>query len=256
MKIHLNVLARPMSSHEAEFEQLVDLLDAALWRAPDTPNPYTTTKSKGLLWWRKERVFDFEAAYARIDAISEPHFTQLGAPVVGRDAEANEWLKKALANKEIEAKSEADALERYGGFHVLELLPENDGFPIYSAFNWDRNFDRACFYGTALQACSSVVGEELTTYLHGPLLASELAEWGQKLRLRADELAQKHQLESVLGQRDPMIDEDPAATVQIVDQAARWAAFWSSRGHGTTPLSNHIKTHQSGDTTRLRDFAN
>lgn len=237
MDIHLNVLARPLPGHEAEFEELVDLLDAAPWGRTQPPNPYTTTRATGLFGWRKETVFDFDAANARFDEVSEPHYALLGAPVVGRDPEADTWLQQAVTDKEIDAKSDADALKRYCGLHVLDVLPACDGFPVYSAHNWDRSFDRACFYGTVLHACSSLIGDELVEYLHGPLLAPELAEWGDKLRHWADVFAEENQLTAILGDRDFVSDDDPDATLHIVDQMARWAAYWSSRGHGSAPFT-------------------
>ena len=187
--------------------------------------------------WRKKEVFDTDAALARFDEISQDPGITLNAPVVGRDAKADAWVQDAFAKRWLKAKNADDAVKRYDGLYVYDLLPVNDGFPVYSPYSWDKGHDRTTLYGTVIGAFEDQIGNALTTNLHGPLLASELAEWGGELRRWADDYAKTHQLEAILGNRGFISDNDggPEICLHIVDQAARWAVFWSDRGHGSDP---------------------
>ena len=236
MTIHLDVLPKPLSGYEDEFEQLIELLDSAQWAPPKTASSYIIIKSTGLFGWgKKKRVFDFEAANARLDEISEPCYTHLGAPIVGKDLEADEWLKKAFARKELDAKNETEALQKFKGLYALDVLPVCDGFPVYSASTWNKGYDRTIFYGPVFEACESLIGKELSEGIYGPLFASELAIWSKKLRSWADEFAKINNLEAILGDRNFKSDRDPDVSLHIVDQMARWSQFWSSKGHGSIP---------------------
>ena len=238
MDIILNVMSRPLAGYDSEFEKLVDWIDTSRFSNPTSPHPYTIYKSTGFLGLgRKKEVFDIDAALARFHEISQHSGVTLNAPVVGRDAQADEWALEAFAKGWLNAKNAADAVTRYKGLYVFDLLPTCDGFPVYSPSSWDRGYDRTSLNGTVLDAFEEEIGTDLTEYLHGPILAGELAEWARKLRLWADNYAQTHQLETILGNRDFISDDDggPETCLHIVDQTARWAAFWSARGHGAEP---------------------
>ncbi len=239
MGIILNVLPRPLAGHEAEFEQLVDWIDTSHYGNPAQPHPYTIRQSTGLFGWgRKKDVFDTEAAVARFHKISEHPGVTLKAPIVGRDADANEWAQQAYEKGWLAADNARDVVTKYNGLFVFDLLPIGDGFPVYSPSFWDKGYDRPSFYGAVIDAFDELLGAELVAYLHGPLLASELAEWAGKLRRWADEYARTHQRDAILGDRDFVSPDDGGADtcLHIVDQAARWAAFWSDLGHGAEPV--------------------
>ncbi|MEP5760949.1 MAG: hypothetical protein ABJ327_16880 [Litoreibacter sp.] len=245
MEIYLNVLPRPLPGHEEEFEELVDLLDAGRWGNPPQPHAYTMFKRSGFFGlWQKKEVFDIDAATARFEEISQSAGVTLNAPTVGRDAAADEWAQQAFRNGWLQAQSETDAVEHYKGLHVFDLLPTCDGFPVYSPSTYDKGFDLPTLNGTLIAAYnndplySDDIEESLTTGLYGTLLATELAAWGVRLRKWADSYARTHGFEDVLGDRDFDLDAhtDPEICLHIIDQAARWAAFWSGRGHGAEPI--------------------
>ena len=238
MKINLNVLRRPRDGHEAEYEQLVDWIDTSHWGMPQQPHPYVKQGQAGVFGlWRRKDVFDSDAAIARFNEISEHPGSTLNAPVVGRDSDANKWAQDAVTKGWLKAKTPDDAVTRYKGLYVYDLMTVNDGFPIYSPNKWDKGYDRTTLYATVIAAYEDQIGNDLTTYLYGPLLASELAEWAGKLRRWADDYAQKHQMQAILGDREFISDDDggPETVLHIVDQAARWASFWSAKGHGAEP---------------------
>lgn len=238
MEINLNVLPRPLAGHEDEFEQLVDWIDTSHWGTPQQPHPYAKQERAGMFGlWRKQEVFDTDAAIARFNAISEHPGSTLNAPVVGRDGAADEWARAAVSKGWLQADNPDDAVKKHDGLYVYDLLPASDGFPVYSPSTWDKGYDRTTLYGTVIDAFEDQIGKELTTYLHGPLLAAELAEWAGKLRRWADDHAQTHQMQAILGCRDFLSDNDggPETCLHIVDQAARWASFWSAKGHGAEP---------------------
>ena len=239
MEINLNVINRPLSTHEAEFETLVDLLDAGKWGNPAEPNPYTKQKRSGLFGLgRKKHVLDRNAAVDRLNGISQHPGVTLDAPVVGRDMAANAWVAEALANGILAAENVEQALEIYDGLFVFDLLPICDGFPVYSPSNWDKGYDRYTLHATVIEAYEPKIGNALTTYLYGLLLAAELAEWADKLRCWADDFAGQNQLEHILGDRNFHSEdlEKPDTCLHIIDQSARWATFWSERGHGCEPM--------------------
>jgi hypothetical protein len=189
-------------------------------------------------FWRKKLVFDFDAALARFESISEPMYVRLNPPVVGRDQEADAWVCDAYREGRITAKSEAKALAKFEGYRVLQLLPVCDGFPVYCSYEQNSEVDRTSFYGSVLGGWDTLDGTGLITDMHGPLLASELAAWAEKLHAWADDFAKTHNMSHIIGYRDYYAEDPsgPDTCLHIVDQLARWATYWSSRGHGSEPI--------------------
>lgn len=239
MDIALNVLPRPKPGREAEFETLLDLLDAGRWGNPPEPNPYMIEKRSGMLGlWRKKQVFDWDTAARRFDDISDDPGITLNAPVVGKHDQADAWAGQAVVKGELDAKTQAEALTKFKGLYVFELLPVCDGFPVYSPNIRDKGYDRSSFYGSILEAYEAQIGAELLETMHGPLLGTELAEWAVKLRNWADEFAKTLPTRDIIGNRDFVSDDDGGVEtcLHAVDQAARWAAYWSALGHGIEPV--------------------
>src|SRR5207342_3110258 len=111
-----NPMARPKRGHGEEF--------AKLFRALEIYEP-------------KEG----DAKLARFREISEAPFETLGAPRVGFDASANKWLASNLRDKRKRAK----AMVAMKGFYVLDLLPDCDGFPLYTNHGAYEGVDRYSF---------------------------------------------------------------------------------------------------------------
>ena len=71
---------------------------------------------------------------ARFQEITEPPYTQIDAPRVGYDEEADQWLLERLTKANQRDDFEA-VREKMHGHYVSELSPDSDGFPMYS--NWE-----------------------------------------------------------------------------------------------------------------------
>ena len=94
--------------------------------------------------------------------------------------------------------------------------------------------DRTSFRGKFLELCDEIIGQDLLNAAWSSMLAEELAEWGDALAEAVEAYAKAHNVTGVLGRPSVEFEEDTAQTkAHIVDSAARWARFWSRRGHGS-----------------------
>jgi hypothetical protein len=227
--------AKPKSGHEAEFE--------TLWRQlNEAAGILRPTAAQGF-WsglFRSTPKFDQDAAIARFQEITVPPYENLGAPVVGHDAEADAWVLSRHANGSLnlpEGSTTAQTLADFQGFHVLDLLPECDGFPVYTHADMYDGVDQTSFRGKFLESCTQVIGKDLLKRAWEPILARDLADYGGALRACADQFAIKSGNSKVIGNwAFEWKDEgDLASQLHVVDQAARWCLFWSMRGHGLEP---------------------
>ncbi|WP_172298747.1 hypothetical protein [Pseudoruegeria sp. HB172150] len=227
MGLDIIPLPRAKAGHEAEFREIFLKL-----RAPDTD------KRAGLWGKLKGRVpseREGQVLTQRFQEISEPHYLTIEAPEVGRDAAADEWVREAFAEGRLSGiQSVEDALAQLSGYRVLEIMPESDGFPVYSNGDAYEGVDRASFRGSFLTECENFLPEVLLNSAWKPMLAEELSAWGDAVAEEARKFAETEGVVQVLGKRD--IEEDletPARSAHIADSAARWALFWSARAHGS-----------------------
>ena len=87
------------------------------------------------------------------------------------------------------------------GYCVLDLVPLNDGIPVYS--NGGAGYcDAFSFRAQFLRDCRDILGEELLGegWIHHR--ATELKDYGTRLRNCAASFADKAGVAEVLGQRD------------------------------------------------------
>ena len=106
--------------------------------------------------WRQllERSFADEklskAQVARFQEISIPGYARIGAPRVGYDNAANQWIleaRNAKTHKEVAA-----ALQEFEGYYVVRLV-ECDGVPRYSHGGLYEGADETSFRGAFLNDC-------------------------------------------------------------------------------------------------------
>lgn len=235
MGLDMTVLARPAAGHEAEFEEIFVTLNIADGLLPDP-----ALEGKGFLarLFAARPAVDRDGLIKRSEAISEEPAVTLGAPVVGRDAEADAWVRAAHGRGELTGTwDSADAaLAGLDGTPVLAALPDCDGFPVYCNGGLYGGVDMTSFRGQVLRTCRGVLDRPLIDRAWKPMRAGELGDWGAALSEAAATAAREGGHQAVLGRREPVPDPtDPAAPVHIADQAARWAQFWSARGHGSVP---------------------
>lgn len=192
-------LARPRPEHVAEFAALLSRLQAT----------------------GDESVLD------RMNAIAIPPYETLGAPRIGIDDAADEWLRTRVSEDDF-----YDTSMKMHGYCVLDLLPPCDGFPTNQP-TWPK-LDRYTFRGLVLAGVRDDLGALLDEARY--MSADQLEDYGERVMARARRFARDHRImdvEQVSGL--PSEARSIASRARIMFAAARWCLFWSRRGHGLAP---------------------
>ena len=164
-------------------------------------------------------------------ALGIPSYETIKAPQVGRDAQADAWLREQYAADDNPDKPPFDEVyQDYQGYYVIELAPEQDSVPVYRAFGKDENV----FRGQFLADCQELIGEDLLNEAWSNHLAEEAVDYAQRLLAAVTPIAQQHGLEYLKDQYEPPEAEPESLESQlhIVYSLARWLIFYGSRGHG------------------------
>jgi hypothetical protein len=211
MGLDWDPLAKPKPGNEPEFEQLFKELlilenkDKSLWDR-----------------WLEITIDPFET---------------LQAPRIGFDAIADQWIAARYPGRSLKKPflTREKFVKEHHGCYVVELLPPNDGLPIYSNGFYRGWVELHSFRAKFLETCQDVLENELIEASWGHYLAADLKDYGQKLHDRAHAFAEKNNLLDVIDRREPPDEQDldnPAMQAHIVSSAAKWCLFWSERGHG------------------------
>lgn len=225
MGLDLTVLGRPKPAHEEEFRTLF----LQLTRGSPPAKRSILDRLRG-----RKRPTTKELS-ARFQELCIPHYVTIGAPVVGTDTAADRWVHTAMSEGSLpQFETTEAALKNLGGYYALEAMTECDGFPAYThAYAYD-GVDRASFRGSFLQDCKDILPRDLIERPWASMLAEELSEWGHSVASASRDAAVSENASHVLGKHD--IEDDfgsPARNIHIADSAARWAMYWSERGHGS-----------------------
>lgn len=191
--------------------------------------------------WRRllERSFAEEelskAEAARFQEICIPGYERIGAPRVGYDNAADQWIREARNAKTPEEV--AAVLNEFKGYYVVRLV-ECDGVPKYSNGGLYEGADQTSFRGSFLNDCRDVLGKSLLNDAWNHKFPDQAITYGKALLAAADaaEAAgrapkQRRTLLSRLGlarEREPIPITDQ---LNIVRAAGRWYIFWGERGH-------------------------
>jgi hypothetical protein len=176
-----------------------------------------------------------EAEVARFQEICIPGHERIGAPRVGFDMAANQWILEARKAKSPEEV--AAVLKEFSGFYVVRLV-KCDGVPKYSSAGAYEGADETSFRGAFLSDCGDVLNKDLLNDAWNHKFPEQAIAYGKAL-LAAAEAAEivggmpkkRSTLLSLLGlgkQREPMAI---AKQIDIVRAAGRWFLFWGERGH-------------------------
>lgn len=190
--------------------------------------------------WRRllERAFTdeelSETEIARLQEICIPGYQRIGAPRVGHDPAANEWILEARKGKTPE--DAAAVLKEFEGYYVVRLV-ECDGVPRYSNGGMYEGVDETSFRGAFLNDCKDVLSkfvldeawnhkfpEAAIAYGKALLAAADDAEAGRATRRRRTFLSR-------LGLTKAPQQVPLAEQLDIVRAAGRWFIFWGERGH-------------------------
>jgi hypothetical protein len=192
--------------------------------------------------WREllERIFSnkelSEAEVARFQEVSIPGYERIGAPRVGHDSAANQWILKARDAKTPEEM--AAVLNEFEGYHVVQLV-ECDGVPRFSHGGMYDGVDETSFRGAFLGACQTVLGKDLIDGAWDHKLPEQAVAYGRALLAAADAAeadgmfaaGHRKSLLSRLGLTKEPESIPVAEQFDIVRAAGRWFIFWGERGH-------------------------
>jgi hypothetical protein len=175
------------------------------------------------------------AEVARFQEICVPGYERIGAPRVGHDSAANQWILKARNAKTPDEV--AAALKEFDGYFVVRLV-ECDGVPKYSNAGMDAGADETSFRGGFLNDCRAVLSRALLHDAWNHKFPEEAVAYGKALLAAADaaEAAgrvskQRRTLLSRLGLAKERKPVPMAEQLDIVRAAGRWFIFWGERGH-------------------------
>jgi hypothetical protein len=191
--------------------------------------------------WRRllERSFAdedlSESEVARFQEISIPGHQRIGAPRVGDDSAATQWLLEAQKAKTPEEV--AAALKEFDGYYVVRLV-ECDGVPKYSNGGLYEGVDETSFRGAFLNDCLDVLSKDLLNDAWNHKFPEEAVAYGRVLLAAANaadvaggQLKRRRSLLSRLGLRKEPELVAIAEQLDIVRAAGRWFIFWGERGH-------------------------
>ena len=176
-----------------------------------------------------------EAELVRFHAISIPGYERVGAPRVGRDSAADEWMWKTRGAKTPEEC--AAVLKEFDGFYVLRLV-ECDGVPQYSHGGLYSGADETSFRGSFLKDCKNLLSKEVLNDAWGHKFPEEAVAYGRVLLAASEASAtiddtpkrRRGLLSRLLRSKEPR--SVPIAEQRLILRAAgRWYVFWGERGH-------------------------
>jgi hypothetical protein len=176
-----------------------------------------------------------KAEVARFAEISSPGYERIGAPRVGYDNTANQWILKAQNAKTSE--DTAAVLKKFEGYYVVRLV-ECDGVPKYSHGGLYEGADETCLRGAFLKDCQDVLSKDLLNEAWNHKFPEEAVAYG-KVLLAAAETAEAggrtpRKRRTLLSRLGLAKEPEPIAIpeqLEMVRTAGRWFIFWGERGH-------------------------
>ena len=165
--------------------------------------------------------------------VAEPPFARLGAPRIGHDEATEAWLHARVARSNRLAELDQIRADLHG-YHVLELLPPCDGFPVYSRCKEDDDLERYAFNAALVVEHAEVLGPALVARAGESMLVDAHADFAARLTDVANRYWLDHGLpEHVATIREPVFAEGtPERVGHVLYAAAKWCTYWSERGHG------------------------
>ena len=208
------------------------------WQPIDKPKPGHEAAFDSLYEEIVDSAKRTKSSWTRMGEIGISPYETLDAPRVGYDAAADQWSNREYAMRPLKKLlvSRRKWQEIFHSYYVLDLVPPNDGVPVYSNGGLGSYCEVYTFRARFLDFCEDMLALELLGEAWEHHRAGELRDYGARLREQAAAFAEQQGVTDVLGKRylPETIDdwEHPATKAHIVDSAARWCLFWGERGHG------------------------
>lgn len=218
MGLDMLPMGKPQPGFEKRFVEIFEMLTQN-----KIPQPSFWDKLKGKKNPTREELLE------EWQANQIPSYETIKAPRVGRDEEADQWIKNKYNQAEHEMTQE-QFVKQYDGYYVIELAKEEDGVPMYISLEQDENV----FRGQFLQDCIDIIGEDLVNEAWETKFANDALDYGNRLMAVADKLALTHNLAYLKTQRlPPDVDKDAMESkLHIVFSLAKWLIFYGKNGHG------------------------
>jgi hypothetical protein len=161
----------------------------------------------------------------RRDKICVSPWEEVGCPMIGRDAEADEWLRQRHRERRADPDDEwadlsfEEVLEECRGIYVEDLAREPEGIaliqgPLAGALN---------FRGRVISDAEAIVGEDLAEEAYHNHTADECLDFAARL----DQVIGEH---LGAGSASPPPIDEPELFALLA--AVQWLRFWGSRGFG------------------------
>lgn len=201
------------------------------WRPMGKPKPGYEDRFKELYRLISEKQVSGQTKEQMLEewfSIQIQTYETIKAPRVGRDKEAEDWIKEQYEESEKDVSLE-EFIKEFEGYYVILLAKELDGVPAYVAMGQDENV----FRGKFLDDCKDLIGEDLYEAAYVTKLADDTLKYGEQLMAVAEKLATEHNVTYLRDQRWP-----PEAygtmefRIHILYSAAKWLIFYGKNGHG------------------------
>jgi hypothetical protein len=218
MGLDMRPMGKPKIGFEKRFIEILEMVTK-----DKIPQPSFFDKLKGKKYPTKDELLQ------EWFANQIPTYETIKAPRVGRDKEADEWMRSKY--EELEQKPSLEQfLKEHEGYYVIELAKEQDGVPVYIAMAQDENV----FRGQFLQDSINLIGEDLVNEAWQTKQADEALDYGNRLMEVADRLGKEHGLEYLKTQRFPPDTDDDTieSKLHIVYALSKWLIFYGKNGHG------------------------
>lgn len=218
MGLDMRPMGKPKRGFEKRYIEIYQML-----KTDTLPKPSMLEKLLGKKGPTREQLL--EEWFANLI----PTYETIRAPRVGRDKEADEWVKEQYEESD-KKESLQDFVKEYQGYYVIDLAKETDGVPVYRAYGQDENV----FRGQFLNDCVDLIGKELVHEAWETKLADDALDYGNRLMQIADKIAVEKNLQHLKGQRMPPESDEKTIEnkLHIVYSLARWLIFYGKNGHG------------------------
>jgi hypothetical protein len=172
------------------------------------------------------------------DSISISPYETMGAPMVGRDPAADEFVSQTYRQRSsdpsfvTENPSVQKFLQEMKGYYATEVMPRSAGLPFYQTTVGEHIDFRAKF----LDDVEDLIGDELyEESFENKFACADALDYAARLRAKAAEHAKEHgamklEMEWAL----PFFARFSKNRMQahILFSAINWIRFWANLGHG------------------------
>ena len=203
------------------------------WNPGNRPRPGLEAEFRRLAdGIRDQRIKEGSPEHNHFFEISISAYETLQAPRVGSDPRADEWIRRKY-HQQPQEMSEAEWVQRFQGFYVVELVPPCDGIPRYSNGSPGGYVEPFSFRAQFLRDCESFLPARLLDAAYESKLPDATVTYGRELLSIGEAFAKQNGLDplSCVASDEDLDRETPRYHADIVLSAARWCLFWGERGH-------------------------